>query len=93
MVAASHDPSFKTVDWFGHSYRFNPQQAACIKVLWRAWLGGTPVIREELVLEVANIKARSLKDVFRSGPGREAWGTMIGDGDRRGTVRLSEPAP
>jgi hypothetical protein len=87
----SHGPGFKSVDWFGVTYRFSPPQAACVAVLWRAWLGGTPIIREELVLESAHIDARSLKDVFRTGPGRFAWGTMIGNGDRRGTVRLAEP--
>ena len=87
----SHAPGFKTVNWFGATYHFSPPQAACVAVLWRAWLGGTPIIREELVLEVARVQERSLKDLFRSGPGRSAWGTMIADGDKRGTVRLHEP--
>jgi hypothetical protein len=52
---------------------------------------GTPVIREEMVLEVAGIKARSLKDVFAAGPGKSAWGRMIGNGDRRGTAQLVAP--
>jgi hypothetical protein len=87
----SHAPGFKRVDWYGATYHFSPPQAACVAVLWRAWLGGTPIIREEQVLEVARVQARSLKDLFRAGPGRHAWGTMISAGDKRGTVRLSEP--
>jgi len=87
----SHAPDFKSVDWFGVSYSFTPPQAACVAVLWRAWLGGTPIVREEWVLEVARVPSRSLADLFRSGPGRYAWGTMIANGDKRGTVRLSEP--
>lgn len=86
----SHARDFKSAVWFGDEYRFNAQQAACLQVLWRAWLSGTPIIREELVLELARVKARSLKDVFKAPPGRPAWGTMISAGDRRGTVRLQE---
>jgi hypothetical protein len=88
---ATHDPKFRTVTWFGEDYRFSPQQAKCIEVLWRFWLQGTPILREEMILEVAGLKARSLKDVFASGPGKGAWGRMIGDGDRRGTAQLVVP--
>jgi hypothetical protein len=88
----SHARDFKSAVWFGEAYRFNAQQAACLQVLWRAWLSGTPIIREELVLELARVKARSLKDVFKAPPGQAAWGTMISAGDRRGTVRLQERA-
>ncbi|HEX7450256.1 MAG TPA: hypothetical protein VF306_22040, partial [Pirellulales bacterium] len=83
---------FKAVHWYGREYRFSSPQAACIQVLWRQWLSGTPIVRDELVLSIARVKARSLKDVFKTAPGNEAWGTMIGDGDRRGTVRLAEPS-
>lgn len=89
----SYRPGFSSVVWFGTEYRFTPQQAKCVAVLWRAWLGGTPIIREEQVLQTAGVTARSLKEVFRHLPGHAAWGTMIGDGDRRGTVRLAETAP
>ncbi len=92
MPTPTHSPDFKTVNWYGREYRFSAQQAACIQVLWRQWLSGTPIVRDELVLSIARVKARSLKDVFKSAPGGEAWGTMIADGDRRGTVRLAEPA-
>lgn len=88
----THDPKFLHVNWYGQEYVFTPAQAKCVKVLWNFWKLRTPIIREEMVLEVANLKARTLKDVFSTGPGRAAWGTMIGDGDRRGTVRLLEPA-
>ena len=88
-----HDPKFSSVCWFGRQYAFSPPQAKCIKALWNFWLLGTPVIREQMVLDIAKIKVRCLKDVFESEPGRAAWGTMIRDGDRRGTVRLIEPTP
>jgi hypothetical protein len=51
----------------------------------------TPIIREEMVLEVAGLKARTLKEVFASGPGKNAWGRMIDAGDHRGTVHLLVP--
>ena len=69
---ATHDPKFRTVNWFGEDFAFSPPQAKCIEVLWRFWMQGTPVIREEMVLEVAGTKARSLKDVFAVGPGKSA---------------------
>ena len=92
MSEAFHSRDFRAVDWFGARYEFNAPQAACVQVLWRAWLGGTPIIREEQVLQSARIQARSLKEVFKAPPGQAAWGTLIADGDRRGTVRLAEPA-
>lgn len=88
---ATHGANFRTVNWFGRQYAFTPAQAACVSVLWRAWLGGTPIIREEFVLQTAGVQARSLREVFRKGSGCSAWGAMIGDGDRRGSVRLVEP--
>lgn len=87
----SHKPGFKAVTWYGKEYRFSSTQAACVAILWRNWLGGTPIVREALILEMTGLDARSLKDVFRMPPGRDAWGTLIGIGDRRGTVRLIEP--
>lgn len=88
---ARHDAQFRNVHWFGTDYTFSPQQARCIKVLWQYWMLDTPIIREQIVLEITGIVARSLKDVFATAPGKLAWGKMIGDGDRRGTVRLIEP--
>jgi hypothetical protein len=90
-TGASHNPSFSTVTWFGEEYHFSPPQARCVKVLWNFWKLGTPIIREEMVLEIANIPARALKDVFKTGPGKDAWGHMIDVGDRRGTVQLVQP--
>ncbi len=91
-VVCTHSRDFKSAVWFGREYRFNAAQAACLQILWRVWLSGTPIIREEQVLEMARVTARSLKDVFKTPPGRPAWGVMISTGDRRGTVRLAEPA-
>jgi hypothetical protein len=90
-TGASHDPKFGAVNWFGAEYIFSPQQAKCVAVLWRFWMLGTPIIREEMVLESAGVRARSLKEVFASGPGKNAWGHMIDVGDRRGTVQLVQP--
>lgn len=90
---ARHDAGFRNVHWFGVDYQFTPNQARCVQVLWRSWLSGTPIIRQALVLESARVRTRSLRDVFREAPGAAAWGTMIADDDRRGTVRLLEPAP
>jgi len=88
---ATHDAKFQNVSWFGEEYAFSPPQAKCVAVLWRFWMQGTPVVREEMVLEVAGINARSLKDVFANEPGKKAWGRMIDNGDRRGTAQLLAP--
>jgi hypothetical protein len=88
---ATHDPKFLSVTWFGEEYKFSAPQAKCVSVLWNYWKLRTPIIREEMVLEIAGIQARSLKDVFASGSGKTAWGRLIGAGDRRGTVQLVEP--
>ena len=87
----SHDPKFRNVTWFGEEFSFSPQQAKCVEVLWRFWMQHTPIIREEMVLEVAGLKARTLKEVFSNGPGKGAWGRMIDAGDHRGTVHLLVP--
>ncbi|HUY89995.1 MAG TPA: hypothetical protein VMV10_14765 [Pirellulales bacterium] len=92
MSQTFHSRDFRAIEWYGAHYEFNAPQAACVQVLWRAWLGGTPIIREEHVLQTARVRARSLKEVFKAPPGQNAWGTLIADGDRRGTVRLAEAA-
>jgi hypothetical protein len=89
-AVAEYTSGFRMVNWFGTAFSFTPQQAACVKVLWLNWLGGTPIVREAEVMLAAGVRARSLKEVFRSGPGSSAWGKLICDGDKRGTVRLRE---
>ncbi len=93
MSHTDYAPDYSWVEWFGNRFEFNADQARCVRVLWRAWLGGTPIIREAEVLLVASVRAKALKDIFKAPPGNAAWGTLIHDGDRRGTVRLVEPTP
>jgi hypothetical protein len=84
----AHSDDFRSVNWFGATYEFTPNQAACVKVLWEHWKRGTPVVGDESLLQAVDPEAppRKLGDVFRSSM---AWGTMIVAGDNKGTHRLS----
>ncbi len=85
---AKHSPDFRSVNWFGALYEFTPQQAACVKMLWEAWKNGTPTVGDATVLETAGSDAERLPLVFRD---HLALGTMIIDGQTKGTHRLADP--
>lgn len=84
----THGPDFRSVKWFGSVYEFTAQQAACVKVLWEAWENGTPAVGDATVLETADSDAERLPLVFRNHP---AWGTLIVEGQTKGTHRLADP--
>jgi hypothetical protein len=83
-----HAPDYRSVRWYGRSYSFTANQAACIKVLWEAWEKGVPEVGDHAVLERAGIVSDRLDLVFRN---QRAWGTMILPGRTRGTHRLVQP--
>ncbi len=83
----THSPDFRSVNWFGTQHEFTSMQAACIKVLWEAWENGTPAVGDSTVLETADSDSERLPLVFRD---HEAWGTMIVDGQTKGTHRLAD---
>jgi len=88
-----HSGDFRSVRWFGTSYSFTKNQAACVKVLWAAWEAGTPELDGLTVVVRAEVSQARLIDVFRSkGKPQPAWGTMIVKGKTKGAYRLSEPA-
>jgi len=90
-AAARHSDDFRSVHWFGTDYTFTPTQAACIKVLWRAWDNGTPDVGQQAILEDIEVEADSkrLVDLFKN---QRAWGTMIVRGGTSGAYRLAEPS-
>jgi hypothetical protein len=91
-VEPLHDRGFRWVEVGTRRFEFSPPQAKCLGVLWHFWRLGTPIVLERDVLQVAEVQARSLKEVFARPPGNAAWGLLISDGDRRGTIRLNMPA-
>jgi hypothetical protein len=84
-----HGPDFRSVHWHGNDYSFTPNQAACVRILWAAWVNDTPEVSGSHVLEEADISGDRLDQVFRGHP---AWGPMIGVGTTKGAYRLQEPA-
>jgi len=86
-----HSDDFRSVVWFGKSYTFTKNQAACVKVLWEAWKAGTPELDGLTVVAQADVSQTRLIDVFRSkGKAHVAWGTMIAQGQSKGAYRLSD---
>jgi hypothetical protein len=93
---ARHSEDFRSVVWFGCSYRFTATQAACVKVLWRNWENGTPDVGEDTILtdKEVDADAKRLIDVFRdrNSPNKyhPAWNTMIISA-QKGSYRLNGP--
>ena len=83
---AAHSPDFRSVRWFGQTYTFSPNQAACVKLLWENWESKTPEVGLHCILETAGVVATPPDHVFR---GHAAWGTMIVPGEHKKDV----PAP
>lgn len=85
----SHSSDFRSAHWFGTQYSFTPNQAACVKVLWKAWESGACDVGGETLLEAADASTNRVDVVFRNSL---AWGTMIVRGRTKGSYRLIEPA-
>ncbi|NLZ05578.1 MAG: hypothetical protein GXY19_10430 [Phycisphaerae bacterium] len=78
-----HTEDFASVTWYGSDFQFNPTQARCVGVLWRAWqrlADRAPAVHQRTIrdeIESQNADFR-LAHVFRSaGVMHPAWGTMI----------------
>jgi hypothetical protein len=87
---ARHSSDFRSVFWFGCMYYFTPDQAACVRVLWRDWENGTPEVGQDTLKEKAGYKSKRPVDFFKD---NDAWGAMIVSGTTRGTFRLQPPSP
>jgi len=85
---AKHSADFRSVIWFGKDYSFTPTQAACVSILWKAWVNGTPDVGEETLLEKSGSESNRLVDIFKH---NDAWKVMIVPGSSKGTKRLSPP--
>jgi hypothetical protein len=99
LIPAGSTPSddFRSVNWHGKRHTFTPNQAACVEVLWKCWVGGTPVVGGMEILKRAGVSADRLVDVFRVRDGTRrvkhpAWGTMIVS-PSKGAYRLAGEPP
>lgn len=85
----SHSPDFRSIIWFGKSFTFTSNQAACVKILWENYERGTPDVSGATLLEAADIQQDRFDKVFRD---NNAWRTVIVSGKRKGTYRLATPS-
>ncbi len=83
----SHSSCFTSVIWNGQSFELTRHQAVCVKLYWQAYENGTPSLRDEHVLEEAQVSQNHIRHVFRGSP---AWNTMIVQGETKGTHRLAD---
>lgn len=91
LAPPRHSPDYRSVVWFDTDYHFSGMQAAAIEVLWKAWENGTPVVSQHFLLTEIESSCNRLLDLFRRGPGKKAWGTLIIRGPVKGTFRLNVP--
>ena len=83
---AVHSLDFRSVRWYGTKHAFTASQANCVRLLWEAWSNETPDVGNDTIAESAEVSR--IADLFRA---HLAWGTMIVQGDTKGTLRLSPP--
>lgn len=95
---ARHSPCFRSVYWYGTSYAFTGNQAACVKLLWEMWENDTPDVSHEKLVETAEVSMETgrVVDIFKinvagKSTKHPAWGTMIVSGTTKGICRLQEP--
>jgi hypothetical protein len=89
-AAARHSIDFRSVCWHGREYSFTKNQAAVVRLLWEAWVNGTPEVGGDTLLVEAGCETRRLDHIFDAGK-HPAWGTMISQGTRQGSYRLAPP--
>jgi hypothetical protein len=89
---ARHGDDFRSTHWFGRSHSFTDSQAEVVKYLWEHCLRGTPEVGIRQIRAGTGLDFCRLSDVFqKNGASHLAWGTMIGPGNTKGTVRLILP--
>ena len=75
-----HSPDFSEVTWHGKRYRFTPNQARAVKILWSGWETGGATVRGQYIVETLDIgSSQTLARVFRCSDNSShmAWGELI----------------
>ncbi|MCK4824777.1 hypothetical protein KA005_53990, partial [bacterium] len=83
-----HSPDFRSVNWFGTVHYFTATQAAIVKLLWDARKNQTPDIGQQTLLVTVESDSNRLVDVFK---GHKTYKKLIGNGETKGSYRLTEP--
>ena len=85
-----HSPDYRSVAWQGRFFSFTPNQAAIVEALHGAFENKTPEVAGATLLErAAESRASRVRDVFKTGDGKKAWGSLIKRGRTKGTYRLA----
>lgn len=88
-----HSPDYREVRWHKHVFRFSKSRAGVVELLDMARDSGTPCVQQAVLLREIDSDATRLSDLFRTGDGLKAWGTLIVQGDEPGTYRLADRPP
>lgn len=83
---------YEKVAWPGAgAHLLNRQQRAVVSLLVEAWEDGTIEVSQAALLRAAGVSLTRLVELFRTDPGKSAWGRLIVPGKGAGTYRLPEP--
>jgi len=85
IPAFTHSEDYRTVTLNGSEFVLTPNQAAVVQLLYEAHRNGTPALGQAYLLERTGSSGSRVRDVFKTG---QAWGNLLGPGQRRGTIRL-----
>lgn len=80
----THSEDYRSVSLRGIQFSLTETEAKVVKVLYEAYLNGTPALGDPLIMEKIGKKSGRLRDSF----GVDAWNTLVIPGRRRGTRRL-----
>jgi hypothetical protein len=87
-VPFSHDATYSAITIDGRCFQLSAKRAAVVRLLHEAWLGGSPWMRDHMLLEQAGSYSARLVDLFKPVKG---WRDII-ESDRKGNWRLRLPA-
>ena len=79
-------PDYRRVDWRGKKFHFSPMQSHVVRLLHKEFQRGRGELGDAWVLEGVGSHGKYLRDIFRR---HGAWGTLIIEGENKGTHKLS----
>ena len=79
-------PDYRRVDWRGKKFHFSPMQSHVVRLLHEEFQTGRGELGDAWVLERVGSQGKYLRDLFRR---HGAWGTLVIEGENKGTHKLS----
>ena len=79
-------PDYRRVDWRGKKFLFSPMQSHVVRLLHEEFQRGRGELGNTWVLERVGSHGKYLRDIFRR---HGAWGTLVIEGENKGTHKLS----